>query len=200
MLEITASSPLSNPCCIQPVQSIRRQGRKGREETEACKLHVDWNHGKLWCFLHLAAIKTDFVLPYMCSLENLSSPMSHLYPTKTLLYLLGTNNSRGAPHIIYREIPSHFLGLLDQNLMTSTFQLSHMDDIFLHPADTGACFNLKDSGSTSPFLTSSMYFAPSSGLPASHHLTSFFSWEIVRIQTLTVPDSWAACTFSLWSL
>lgn len=41
IMETTASSHLSNLCCIQPVQSIRRQGRKGREETEAYKLHVD---------------------------------------------------------------------------------------------------------------------------------------------------------------
>lgn len=137
-MEITASSPLSNLCCIQPVQSIRRQGRKGREETEAYKLHVDLNHGKLWCFLSLAAVRTDFCLRvYMCSLENLPSPTSHLYPTKTPLYLLGTDNfllsyqaSRGAPHIIYTQVPRHFLGLLDQNLMTSPFQLSHMDDVF----------------------------------------------------------------------
>lgn len=152
-MEITASSPLSNLCCIQPVQSIRRQGRKGREETEASKLHVDLNHGKLWCSLHLAAIRTDFCLSvYMCSSENLPSPTSHLYPTKTPFYLLATNNfflsyqaSRGAPHIIYTQVPRHFLGLLDKNLMTSPFQLSYMDDVFLHPGDTGACFSLKDS-------------------------------------------------------
>lgn len=159
-----------NPCKVL-------EDRGGREERK--QKHANYMLTETMvssgAFCTWLLLKLTFVLPYMCSLENLSSPMSHLYPTKTLLYLLGTNNSRGAPHIIYREIPSHFLGLLDQNLMTSTFQLSHMDDIFLHPADTGACFSLKDSGSTSPFLTSSMYFAPSSGLPASHHLTSFFS-------------------------
>ena len=112
-----------------------------------------------------------------------TSPTSHLYPIKTPLYLLGTNDfflsyqPSGAHPTSSAEVSSPFLGPLDQNLRTPPVSSPTYMARFWTIGDIGAYLGLKNSGSTSPLLTSYICFAPSSGLQAHHHLTPLFSGE-----------------------